>query len=350
MERRPVGSPPPRIRPGGRGNPDDLDDAVRQTPDPSAIAGSASRPVSRRVARCVATAAVIPPFDACCDRTSAVRPKATRATTATSLSFSQIIIFKTRSPGKFDNRLRERPGGGCNDRASRELGEFQRDGCPWLRLRVAWAFRPRRRRARGRASCQPLPQPEPAPGQPALDRRHRPVELPGRLVISHPLEVAELDGASCPTSPAAGPVPGPRRCGGPRAHVGAGSSDDTGGFGRSPTLVARLGTGPQRDAVGDPVEPSAEGVVHPHRPGLADEDEEGGLEHVLGLMSPAKHALTDPQTIAPWRSIRAAKAISAAVAASADSARLAVYRSRSSMSVSPVAVPAANRSRSCRNG
>ena len=56
-----------------------------------------------------------------------------------------------------------------------------------------------------------------------------------------------------------------------------------------------------------------------------------------------------PQTIAPWRSTKAAKAISAAVAASADSARLAVYRSRSSLSVSPVAVPAANRARNCRN-
>src|SRR5262249_11611860 len=66
-------------------------------------------------------------------------------------------------------------------------------------------------------------------------------------------------------------------------------------------------------------------------------------------VSPSTRRQT-PQTIAPWRSTRAAKAVSAAVAASADSARLAVYRSRSSLSVSPVAVPAVNRARNDRNG
>jgi hypothetical protein len=38
------------------------------------------------------------------------------------------------------------------------------------------------------------------------------------------------------------------------------------------------------------------------------------------------------------------------IAASADSARLAVYLSRSSLSVSPIAIPSTNGARNCRNG
>ncbi len=154
---------------------------------------------------------------------------------------------------------------------------------------------PRRDRGgRETSPRQPLPQSEPALGQPALDCRHRPVELPGRLVVRHPLEVAQLDRApvlrrqpvqllthgvaEVPEFHLAHRIIGRRRQG----SVDPGSSS------------LGLGPGPTRDAVSDPVEPAAERPVHPHRSGLADENEEGGLEGVLGLVGVAEHAVADP--------------------------------------------------------
>ena len=173
------------------------------------------------------------------------------------------------------------------------MDEFQRDGRP--------GFAGEQRGHPDRdgdgpeaAPCQPLPQPEPAAGQSALDGRHRPVELPGRLVVRHPLEVAQLDRASILRRQpvqflAQGVAKVPELRVGRRiiGRHGRGSVDP----GRS---SSGLGTGPERDAAGDPVEPSAEGPIHPHRSGLADEDEEGGLEGVLGLVGLAEHAPADP--------------------------------------------------------
>src|SRR5262249_51862312 len=72
-----------------------------------------------------------------------------------------------------------------------------------------------------------------------------------------------------------------------RASAQVRSSPGAGG-GRGPgSCPARRGAGrqgPRGDAAGNPVQPAAEGVPLPDRLRLAGEDEEGGLEHVLGVL------------------------------------------------------------------
>jgi hypothetical protein len=62
-----------------------------------------------------------------------------------------------------------------------------------------------------------------------------------------------------------------------------------------PALLGGVGLGPDRQAVGDLVQPVAHGLGLADRVGLAGEDEEGGLESVLGVVQAAEHAPADAQ-------------------------------------------------------
>ncbi len=76
--------------------------------------------------------------------------------------------------GGMDDRVHQRGGNGRAGTLAERRGDSRRQGCET-------------------AAGQPVPQSEPPSGQTALDGRHRPVKLTGRLLVSHPLEVAELD-------------------------------------------------------------------------------------------------------------------------------------------------------------
>jgi hypothetical protein len=53
--------------------------------------------------------------------------------------------------------------------------------------------------------------------------------------------------------------------------------------------------------VGDPVEPSAQGPIHPHRSGLADEDEERGLEGVVHVAGVVQHPSAEAENHRPMQ-------------------------------------------------
>src|SRR5262249_41338817 len=64
-------------------------------------------------------------------------------------------------------------------------------------------------------------------------------------------------------------------------------------FARTLPLGPLLQTG--GEAVRDGVEPGADGALAVERRGLACEDEEDGLEHVLGVLGAGEHAAARPQ-------------------------------------------------------
>jgi hypothetical protein len=140
---------------------------------------------------------------------------------------------------------------------------------------------------------EPVPQSEPAPGQPAFDGRHGPVELAGRLVVGHALEVAQLDRAPVLVREAVNLIAedlaeittfrfagwiiaGRRRC-----------------FAAVRRASSRLDASPKRDPMGDSIEPAAERAIEAHRPRLAHQDQKSGLKGVLGLVGVAKYAAAD---------------------------------------------------------
>ena len=138
-------------------------------------------------------------------RASAVRPRAAREHDRDQLELLPHHHLQ-HSFGKISDRWVERHGAARRCRRR-----------PWIELArvepTARASRVQRRRRRSRDGTrrkasphQPLPQLEPARGQPALNRRHRPVELTGRVVVRHPLKVAQLD-RRIDTLPAACPAP-----------------------------------------------------------------------------------------------------------------------------------------------
>jgi hypothetical protein len=142
------------------------------------------------------------------------------------------------------------------------------------------------------AACQPLRQERPPSGQPAGDRPFRTAEFSGGLLAPLALQVAQDDGrpvafGKCGQLPIKHlpqvvasrgrrlhPRGGPRLLRTPPGH-------------RSPSLQGR--------PVGHTVQPGPEArpLVDRRRP--ADEDEEGGLEGVLGVVIVAQDATADPE-------------------------------------------------------
>ena len=55
-----------------------------------------------------------------------------------------------------------------------------------------------------------------------------------------------------------------------------------------------LGPGLERRPVGDPVQPTRQGVVLANCAQLVSEHEKGGLESVLGVLDPLQNAPADP--------------------------------------------------------
>ena len=114
------------------------------------------------------------------------------------------------------------------------------------------------------------------------------------------------------TSPATGPAPRaarrPVRRGRPRGRSGLEGRDAR----LDPATTGGLRPGRGRDTTGHLMEPRAQRVPHPEPAGLPDQDQERGLEGVLGGVVVAEHDRQTPSTIGPCRSTRAAKAISAA--------------------------------------
>ena len=110
---------------------------------------------------------------------------------------------------------------------------------------------------------QPVPQSEPASGQPALDGRHRPIELTGRLVVRHALEVAKLDRAAVLDGrrSTSSPTTSRRsRCSTSRAWI-IGRRRRSLGYGSEPRR--RPGSEPESRRGGRPIEPAAERAIAP---------------------------------------------------------------------------------------
>ena len=100
-----------------------------------------------------------------------------------------------------------------------------------------------------------------------------------------------------------------------------------------PAAAGSVGPGPGRDAMCHAVQPARERVLHPERPRLFGQHEEGGLEGVLGGMLVADHAPADAEDHRAVRSTRASKA------SPAPSSDPAPNRASSWASVSPAKVP-----------
>ena len=134
----------------------------------------------------------------------------------------------------------------------------------------------------GQAGLQPLP----GLGQPAAERRHGPAELLGRLLVGQPLEVAEHDREALAFGQAVDLLVQD----GSQVVVGleTGTGRVQGGHRRClrlfPAPLLRLDAGLDARAVGDAVQPAAQGVAAPDRAGLPGQDEEGGLKGVLDVV------------------------------------------------------------------
>ena len=141
---------------------------------------------------------------------------------------------------------------------------------------------------------QASPEPFPAPGQPALDRPDRASEVPRRLLVAAALDVAEHD-----RHPVAVREPVDLRV----DQAGELFADsissrvsvrhrDRPPFGRPPPTGRDPGA--DRGAAGDPMEPGTQRVAHPERAGPPHQDQERGLEGVLGVVVVAEDRAADP--------------------------------------------------------
>ena len=98
----------------------------------------------------------------------------------------------------------------------------------------------------------------------------------------------------------------------------------------SATASRGIPIGPQGDAVGHTLQPSPQRVLHPERANPASQDEERGLEGILGVAGVADDASTDRQDHRPMSCHHAVKA---------SSSRSPANRSKSTVSESPAADP-----------
>jgi hypothetical protein len=152
---------------------------------------------------------------------------------------------------------------------------------------------------RDAAPGQPVAQQLARPGQPAARRRLAPLEVVGGLLIGHLLEVAEHDR---PAEPVGEPVDLLVDRRGGIVVTGAGGDRIPGTLGRAAFLVAATG-GVRPELERDPprhaMQPAADGALDPDRSGLARQQEEGGLEGVVGIVGVVEHAAADGQDHRP---------------------------------------------------
>ena len=167
----------------------------------------------------------------------------------------------------------------------------------------------RDRRPRGRddggdldpSAGQALAQPLAGPRQSAPHRVLGHAEAGRRGLVRHRLQVAEDDrrpvGLGEPGDLLGEDRPGlgPGMIRHDLARRAAGLREST----LVPAATGGVGPRPGRDAMRDAVQPARERVLHPERPGLPGQHEEGGLEGVLGGMLVAEHAPADAEDHRP---------------------------------------------------
>ena len=154
-------------------------------------------------------------------------------------------------------------------------------------------------RERQASACEPGSQQVTRPGEPALDRPDRPFEEGGHLLVRLPLQVAEDDGLAIFLGESAdllmqhGPELVP--CG--VVVVTRGQHRRALPF---PSVTpGRVGLRSYRRAVGHLVEPVPQHLAIADRPGLADEQEERGLEGVLRVLRLVEHVPADAEDHRP---------------------------------------------------
>jgi hypothetical protein len=146
----------------------------------------------------------------------------------------------------------------------------------------------------GYAADQPAAEPLPPAGQPAPDRPGRPAQLARRLLSGQPLEVAEHEGHAIPRGQPAEllvqrlseVIPSPDVLDGRLRHPGR-------------LLVPPAASGGRAEARGRPpgdlMEPGPERAGQDERARPPGEDEEGGLEGVLGGLRVPEGPAADPE-------------------------------------------------------
>jgi hypothetical protein len=143
------------------------------------------------------------------------------------------------------------------------------------------------------AARQPLLQPRPAAFQAPLDRPGRPAELAGRLFLGAAFQVTQDDRQPVDLRQAlhllvhdvdqfAGRNPGQRI--GPRVY----RVRDRRRTGEGAPCPG--GSGLERHAAGDAMQPGRQRLAGAHRGGLAGQDKKRRLESVLGILDVAQHA------------------------------------------------------------
>ncbi len=146
-------------------------------------------------------------------------------------------------------------------------------------------------RAQGRAvGCQPAsgksaPEPSTPLGQPVLERPSAPVQSPGGLRLGHTLQVTANDRETvllgqpvdllvqCWQQIVRGRWPVRRSCDSHLSHLPF-----------EPAAPGRGDIGLIRDAMRDPVQPAPQGISSPDCAASLDQDQEGRLEGVLGVV------------------------------------------------------------------
>jgi hypothetical protein len=183
---------------------------------------------------------------------------------------------------------RRRPARGADG------GRHERRG---HRAGLARQGRPDQGRAQRQAAPgQPPAQGVPAARQPRLERPRVPAQAARRLVLREPFEVTEQqrhplrlrEPRQFLVEQAAQLAPGDvlGRVGGVYTRAGD--------VRRGPPTLAP-GQGLARQAVGDAVQPAADRLAASDRRGLARQDQEGGLEGVLGIVGVAEDAAADAE-------------------------------------------------------
>ena len=201
-----------------------------------------------------------------------------------------------------DDRDRDHPGRQrpSRPRRRREPGRGVRERGRHRRSRRLRGEQRHRERGRGGqdSSRQSDAQPFPTACQSALDRPERPAQLLRRLLLSQALQAAEHDRRAVVPGESgelfmdhrAEVIPGtfghdlrPRLA---RLHLV-----------RATPYGGRPGGG--RDVVRHAVEPGGQRIPPPDRSRLAGQDEEGGLEGVLGVVHVTEHAPADAEDHRP---------------------------------------------------
>ena len=156
-----------------------------------------------------------------------------------------------------------------------------------------------RAQLRGDAAAeQAVAEASAAPRQPALDRADRPAQVPRGLLVGAALEVAEDDRRAVTFGePVDLLVQQPLQL-----DVAARGGSPARRHRRAPleaTVAGGRRPGARRGPVGDLVQPGAERIPHPEPARPLHQDQERGLEGVLGVVRVSQHAPADPQDHRP---------------------------------------------------